>query len=88
MKKLVNVQEIEGEGLESLLGEEVLLMCCSYFYKGKLIGVNEDFVLLENPYIVYETGEWSKPGFTDAQKLHVKEWYVRTKMIESYGKSK
>jgi len=88
MKKLVTVEQIEGEGLEALLGENVLLMCSSYFYTGKLIGVNADFVKLESPTIVYETGKWSSPGYADAQPLHAKEWYVTRHSIESYGLSK
>ena len=44
MKKLVNVVEVEGEGLVSLLGENVILFCMNYFYAGKLAGVNSDTV--------------------------------------------
>jgi hypothetical protein len=88
MKKLVNVTEINGAGLESLMGERVLLMCTNYFYTGKLTGVNSDFVELEDPAIVYETGQWSNAKFTDEQKLHCKVFYVRTPAIESFGISK
>lgn len=85
MKKLV--EEVSGEGLEKLLGERVMLMCANYFYTGKLIGVNSDCVLLQDPGIVYETGEWSGP-VKDEQKLHVKEWYVARSFIESFGRAK
>ena len=44
MKKLV--EEVSGEGLEKLLGERVTLFCANYIYTGKLIGVNENCVLL------------------------------------------
>lgn len=87
MKKLVSIQEVSGEGLEALLGEEVLLMCMNYSYAGKLVGVNEKFVLLENCRIVYETGEWSAKAWKDAQKVGDK-WYVSTASIESYGLGK
>ena len=56
MKKLV--EQVDGEGLEGLLGEEVLLLCANYFYTGKLTGVNKTCVLLTDPSIVYETGDW------------------------------
>ena len=46
MKKLVNVVEVDGEGLVSLLGENVILFCMNYFYAGKLAGVNSDTVKL------------------------------------------
>jgi hypothetical protein len=85
MKKIVEVDE---KGLESLLGERVLLMCANYFYTGKLVGVNSTFVVLEDPAIVYETGDFCLKNFKDEQKLHVKQWYVQTRAIESYGLGK
>ncbi len=88
MKKLVSVTEVSGEGLESLLGENVLLMCLQYFYTGKLVGVNSDFVLLENPAIVYLTGAWTSKAYEDCQKLHADKWYVQRACIESFGVSK
>lgn len=87
MKKLVEVTEVEGEGLEKLLGEKVILLCANYFYAGKLTGVNEDFVLLEGAKLVYETGAWNTKGYTDAQTLP-SDWYVRLAFIESYGLGK
>lgn len=88
MKKLVKVEEVQGEGLLGLMGERVLLMCAGYFYEGKLVGVNDSFVKLEDAGIVYETGKWSDKSYTDLQKLHQSEWYVQMGLIESFGKSK
>jgi hypothetical protein len=82
MKKLV--EEVTGEGLGSLLGERVTLWCECYIYAGKLIGVNERDVLLEDAAVVYETGPLCDKGFKDAQPLPG-PWYVRTAKIESYG---
>jgi hypothetical protein len=62
MKKIVQVTEINGEGLEALLGKRVLIMCAGYFYEGVLIGTSESFVKLDDAGIVYSTGEWSKKG--------------------------
>ena len=86
MKRII--EDNETSGLESLLGKQVLLLCANYFYTGELIGVNTDFVLLKNPAIVYETGEWKTKGYQDSQKLHVDVWHVSTNMIESYGETK
>lgn len=83
MKKLVNVTEVEGEGLTALLGENVLLFCMNYFYAGKLIGVNTEDVLLEKAQIVYETGELDAKTFKDAQNLPGPT-YVRISAIEAY----
>ena len=86
MKRLI--EEVESEGLDCLLGERVLLMCAGYFYEGKLIGVNDSFVKLDDAHIVYSTGTWSDKSYSDIQKLHQKEWYVQRGLIESFGKSK
>lgn len=84
MKKLVQVQEVEGEGLEALMGQKITLFCLNYIYHGTLIGVNTNDLILKDAYIVYETGEFNSKGFKDAQKL-ADEWRLRTSVIESYG---
>ena len=83
MKKLVNVTEVEGEGLVSLLGEKVMVFCVNYIYAGTLAGVNKDDILLEDASIVYETGDLCADKFQDAQKLPAPV-YLRTSCIESY----
>lgn len=83
MKVLVN--EVENEGLESLLGQTVTLWCGVYIYTGKLVGVNSTCVKLENAAIVYETGEFTSKKWKDAQSLRVDSWYVQTQAIESFG---
>lgn len=86
MKKLVNVVEIEGEGLTSLLGEKVILFCMNYFYAGTLTSVNSDCVLLEDAGIVYETGSFSDKSWKDFQKIG--SLYVRISSIEAFSKGK
>jgi len=85
MKKIIEDTE---EGLESFLGDRVLLMCAGYFYEGKLVGVNDKCVKLSEPSIVYSTGEWSDDKYTDKQSLNKDFWYVQTGLIESFGLSK
>ena len=85
MKRLVTVQELDGQGLESLLGKRVILFGSNYNYAGKLIGVNTDDIILEDAGIVFETGPFNDAGFKDFQKFPTKEWRVRTAAIESYG---
>ncbi len=82
MKKIVT--EVQGEGLEKLLGERVTLFCLNYIYTGVLSGVNESCVLLSNPAIVYETGPLGDKKWKDAQALP-SEWYVQRDCIESFG---
>jgi len=82
MKKLI--EEVEGEGLISLMGQVITLFCMNYFYTGKLIGVNDSCVLLKDPSIIYETGSYTEPDWKDAQKLP-NDLYVMTSSIESFG---
>jgi hypothetical protein len=86
MRKIV--EEVSGEGLVKLLGERVTLLCANYFYTGKLIGVDNTCALLEDPYIIYETGPWSDAKWKDAQSLCTKTWYVQLRFIESFGVTK
>lgn len=86
MKRVIS--EVSGKfGLDSLLGEKVLLLCGNYFYLGTLIGVNKTFVELQDASIVYETGEWSAASYKDAQKLPPYPLHVRIQWIEAYMKS-
>jgi hypothetical protein len=85
MKKLVNVQEVEGEGLVALMGEKVILMCMNYNYVGTLIGVNTDCCLLDakDAAVCYETGAWTDSQWKDAQKVN-KPVYVRLSSVEAF----
>ena len=87
MKKLVKVEEVSGEGLIGLMGENVLLFCLNYIYTGKLVGVNDTCIKLENAAIVYVTGSFTDKNFTDAQRVG-DEYYVQTSAIESFGITK
>lgn len=87
MKRMVSVEEVEGEGLLRYMGEKVLLLCANYFYTGKLVGVNDTCVMLEEPRLVYDTGAWSTKDYTDAQSLP-SPWYVQVSAVESFGASK
>jgi len=87
MKKLVQVQEIEGEGLMSLLGEKVILFCGNYFYAGELTGVNNSCVLLSNGGIVYETGSFNLEHWKDFQAIG-SPLYVQISSIEAFTKGK
>jgi hypothetical protein len=84
MKKLVNVQEVEGEGLVALLGQRVTLFALNYIYTGLLAGVNDTCVLLTDPAIVYETGAFADKAWKDAQKLPG-DLYVQNRCIEAFG---
>jgi hypothetical protein len=84
MKKLVKVEEVSGEGLIGLLGENVMLFCLNYIYAGKLIGVNDTYIKLGNAHVVYATGSFTDKTFSDAQKVS-DEYYVQIQTIESFS---
>ena len=83
MKKII---EEAGEGLEGLLGEMVTIFTSGYFYHGKLVGINDTCIKLEQPSIVYETGAFTDSKFKDKQSLNVDSWYIAINAIESFGK--
>jgi hypothetical protein len=80
MKKPV---EESGEGLVKLMGERVTLFCLNYIYTGKLTGVNDTCVLLEDAGIVYETGAFDAAQWKDCQKLP-QPVYVMLSAVESF----
>lgn len=85
MKKLVSVIETNETAFEQIMGEQVTIFSLNYIYHGKLIGVNNENILLENPKIVYETGDFSASGFKDTQSLECKEFFIQKGTIESFG---
>jgi hypothetical protein len=86
MKKVIQVTEVEGEGLMALLDKKVLLFCLNYIYTGTLTGVNDTCVLLKDAAIVYETGAFDSTSFKDAQKLP-HDLYVSISSIESFSET-
>ncbi len=86
LKKLVSVEEVDGEGLLGLLGQQVDVFCMNYIYAGILSGVNDEYIKLDNAHIVYSTGDFKSPTYNDAQKIS-DSFYVQKNSIESFGKS-
>ena len=84
MKRLVKVEEVDGEGLEGLMGEYVVLWCMNYIYSGKLVGVNDKFVKLEEAHVVFETGAFDATAFKDAQALPT-DHYIMLTAVESFS---
>jgi len=83
MKALVNVVEVENEGLMALMSQRVTLFCANYIYTGTLVGVNDTFVKLSKGGIVYETGGFSEKDWKDYQEMP-NDLYVTTNSIESF----
>jgi hypothetical protein len=88
MKIIQTAVEVSGEGFEALLGKTVIVFCFSYIYHGKLVGVNTTCIKLEDPSIIYSTGDFSQKEYSDKQKLGVKEHYIQLTAVESFGLGK
>ena len=86
MKKLI--QEVENEGFEKLMGETVTLFCLNYFYNGKLVGVNDTCILIQDPKIIYETGNFSNSSWKDIQSMGIDELYIQKNAVESFARTK
>ncbi len=84
MKKSVQVVEVENEGFLALMDEVITIFSLNYIYTGKLIGVNDTCVLLDDPSIVYETGDFDNKRWSDAQRLP-NQIYVQVNCIEAFG---
>ena len=87
MKVVVKTVEVDKEGLSALLDQVVTLFCGVYIYTGKLVGINDTCVKLEDASLVFETGPFSSKEWKLAEKLGP-TWYVSTGAIESFGKLK
>ena len=84
MREIVSVAnktEVSG-----LFGKRVLVFCASYIYTGTLVAANDSHWALQDPEIVYETGEFSSKQFKTAEKLPFIH-FIRTSSIESFGQT-
>ena len=81
MKKII--ETTESEGLESLLGEKIMVWCMNYIYHGTLVEVGKQDIKLSNAKVVYETGELCSKEIKDAQDLP-SNLHIRIAAIESY----
>lgn len=72
-------------GLNLHFGKRVMLFGSKYIYTGRVVGVNEEVVRLQDAQIVQTTGPYRERGYHDEQKLPSNEWSVLLSSLESYG---
>ena len=80
MKKLITDV---ADGLESLLGERVMLWCANYIYSGVVEGVSATCVKLTDAHVVYETGELTSSENKNTQQVG-SDLYVQIAAVESF----
>ena len=85
MRRIIETDETSG--FEAMLGKSIMLLCGNYHYTGILAGVNEDHLELNEPQLVYDTGEWSAKEWANAQPLK-SPWRVMIQSVESWGAGK
>lgn len=86
MKKLaapVAVIEVENEGAVSLLGKYVEIRCGNYHYAGKLVGVNDLCVELDEAHTVFHSGAYTTKKYDDVQPHVEGKLLVYFNFIES-----
>ena len=71
---------LANQGLASLQGERVMLMCSAFFYQGLLVYAGETFAVLEDCEIVYDTAAGGAKSKTPTQP-----WFVQRSAVESFG---
>lgn len=59
------------------------VMAANYIYTGVLVEVTPDRVVLSEPSIVYETGEWDSDEWKDAQRLPTNRIHIERTAVES-----
>ena len=82
MKRII--EDASDNGLVKLLGEKVTFFSLNYIYTGKLTGVNERYIELSEPSIVYETGDFAEKNWKDAQELP-DTIYLMLSSVEAFG---
>ena len=90
MRVATVITEGENNELSSLIGSRVTFFCMNYIYTGKVHAVTDSQVHLKDANIVYETGSFDEPAWSDAQKVprHLNkegDWFVRISAVESWG---
>jgi hypothetical protein len=81
MRRLVETNE---SALDSLAGKIITCFCVNYFYTGRLIAINENWIELENPKKIFETGSYSDSNWRDAESLP-HNIFVNISAIEAMG---
>ena len=87
MRKVVQVTEVDGKGLEYFLNKRIFIVCGSYFYAGTLTGINSTTVLLEDARFVLESGSFEGKRIKLSEKVRGGKIYVAMSAIESFFES-
>ena len=74
--------------VEGYLEKRVWVWCANYIYLGTLIGYSDSFLMLKEPYVVYQTGDLCADKIQDAQPLPDETLLISRGAIESLSQPK
>ena len=74
-------------GLESYMGQTVVLYCSRYIYTGTLVSIDKFSLTLESARIVFDTGEHKATQWALVEPCVDPIWNVSLASIESFGLS-
>lgn len=83
----VFVSEVENEGFASLLGKNVEIQTGLFIYAGKLVGVNDTCIKLDNAHTVFETGDFKSKEYKDAQVRSNPVLYIQCANIIAFNET-
>jgi hypothetical protein len=66
------------------VGQEVVVFCANYIYGGKIVNVTSQELVLDDPYIIYETGDFAAAQWKNFQRLPTKQARIERTAIESH----
>jgi hypothetical protein len=72
---LRDLHEEATGGQHPLAGKPVLWMGLNFMFAGRLLGFTLDQVVLENPILVYDTGEWDAPAWATSRPMGCRRGY-------------
>lgn len=69
--------------MHPLKDKYVVALAANYIYVGTLEDITPDRVVLRDPSIVYETGQWDAADWKDAQRLPTNRVHLERSAVES-----
>jgi hypothetical protein len=70
---------------DHLLNKTVMFVGLNYIYHGKVVEVTNEFFMVTDHAIVFETGLLHEDGYDQVSRVPTDLWFVERKNLESWG---